>query len=234
MMNKKVIGITTTVFLLGGMLFTFTHCGMPTSKTVSSNYGTDASYPTDANHNGTENDAPIAETQEGQLVQQTVELGLKGFEQILVTMSSITGVDQNNNNVQRIYRDINSQLPTDNSIKSFTASAQVAILKLASEYCNEVTRNSGLRSGLWPSTNFNQRPADAYNMQRREVFIEESLGSFFPQYDQNDPEFLEYGQEMEALISDLMGSLENTTTATRNIAFGICTTLLSSLEVSSL
>lgn len=233
-MNKKVIGITTTVCLLGGLLFTFTHCGMPASQKLTSKYSDDVSYPVEANHNGTENDAPIPETEEGKLVEQTVDLGLKGFEQILVTMSSITGVDQNNNSIQSLYRNISAQLPTDNSIKSFTASTQVAILKLASEYCNTATRSTTLRSNLWPSTNFGQRPADAYNSQRREVFIAESLESFLPQYEENDVEFLEYGQEMEALIVDLMNTSENTTTATRNIAFGICTTLLSSLEVSSL
>jgi len=235
MMNKKIVGISTTVLLLGGMLFAFTHCGMPTSKSVTSSYGDNAAYPSDVNHReGGGNDQPIPETEEGQLVQQTVDIGMKGFEQILVTMSSITGVDQNNSNVQRTYRDISAQLPTTNSIKSFTASAQVSILKLASEYCNEVVRSSTRRSAIWPSTNFGQRADDAYNIQRRDVFIEESLNSFLPQFAQNDPEFLEYGQELEGLIQDLLNTSDNNTTATRNIAFGICTTLLSSLEVSSL
>lgn len=233
-MNKKILGITTTVVLLAGVLFTFTHCGMPTGKSISSGFGDGASYPSDANHSTGINDSPIPETAEGQLVQQTVDVGLKGFEQILATMASLTGVDQSNGNVQRLYDDISTQLPTSNSIKNFTASSQVAILKLASEFCNEVTRSSSLRGAIWPSTNFSQRAADAYNVQRRELFIEESIANFFPQYEESDSEYLDYGQETESLILDLMSTSDNSTTTTRNIAFGVCTTLLSSLEVSTL
>lgn len=228
---KKLYKISFTVIFLAGLLFSYTHCDLTQTKLNSTSYKTNGSND-DSSHSSSASTG--GETEEEQLVTETVDVGIKNFEEILVTMSSITGVDQNNTNIQKLYKEVKNLLPTDNEIKSFGSASQVAIMKLAAEYCNEVRKSNTLSMALWPNINFGIKASTAYTTAGKDLFIENSLKNFLPHLDSTDEIYRDYAEEILFLTNELLRTSTDNATTTKNIAFGSCTILLSSLEVNAI
>lgn len=227
---NKTIKITSTLLFLTSILFTYTHCDLTQSTLNKSNYS-DGSY-SDENHGSAS--TGTGDTEEEKLVTETVDVGIKNFEEILVTMSSLTGVDQNNSNIQKLYNEVKNLLPSDNEIKSFGSSSQVAIMKLASEYCNEVQKSQTLRSSIWPNINFNQKASLAFTTANKDLFIINSLKHFLPYLEESEDLYKDYAFEILNVSTELLRKLPDTNETTRKVAFGACTILLSSLEVNAI
>jgi cytochrome c553 len=92
---------------------------------------------------------------------QRPDIGLRTFERISATMSSITGVPTTNAAVAQTYDRVKQQLPTVESIETFLASHQVAVSQLAIEYCNALAEDTTLRASVFPGFDFNA-PAGSY------------------------------------------------------------------------
>lgn len=227
---KNIYKISGTVVFLALLLVSYTHCDIGT-KLNSSPYGAGVVYPDDASHSLTDSSG---DTEEEQLVQESVDVGLKNFEQISVSMSNLTGIPVTNNNISKLFATIKTQLPVENEIKAFAAANQVAIMKLASEYCNELVKNTTLRSQKWPGLNFSQKASTAFSSTGTDRFIDESLSSFMPHLTDGEELYNYYGSELLSVVTDLLSSSTDNATTTRNIAFGACTILLSSFEMNTL
>lgn len=85
------------------------------------------------------------------------DIGVRTFDAINATMATITGVSEQNSNVQATYESIRQSLPAVPDIHTFLASHQVAIAQLAIEYCNALVEDTTLRDKLfggfpWDST----------------------------------------------------------------------------------
>ncbi len=71
------------------------------------------------------------------------ELGLRTFSQINDTMSSLTGIDANENVVLASYAELRDSLPPTSNLLSFAAAQQIAIQRLATTYCGAIVNDSG-------------------------------------------------------------------------------------------
>ena len=109
--------------------------------------------------------------------------GTRSFREINQTMSRITGVDSNNQQVSNVYTEIREMLPRDNAIDSFSGPVQVGIVRLASEYCGQMLRDRQLREDKLPEINFNSPSPEALAVEKRPqvaaLFIDKFWGQAY-------------------------------------------------------
>lgn len=162
------------------------------------------------------------------------EVGIKSFEQINKTMSALTGVRIDRNNIENVYEDVITQLPTDNTIDTFLAAHQVGVTKLAAEYCDTLVNDSTLRANVWPGFNFGASATNAFNSTGTQNFIVQTLNAFWGQgvdLAGRAPATI----ELQQLVNDLkVGENLGASSTTRKIAKGVCITALASLNVTLL
>lgn len=248
-MNNKT-RIFSTIFSLGVMLFSFNHCVLDQKVNTKNTGTTNTSEVADTsnnnnnnNNNGGNNSTPtptptatpiVDDPSPPPIVVQSAEIdvGVKNFEQINETMSVLTGVSAGTNAVRNVYNDLEVQLPTDNSIKSFLSANQVAITKLAAEYCHALVESGTLRGNVWPGFNFGGTPnAVLTNNTQKIQFIDQTLNSFWGMNVGGDRTASQL--ELLSLMNELLqGENLGSNTTTRTTAKGICTAALSSAQVT--
>jgi hypothetical protein len=81
-------------------------------------------------------------------------VGLRTFEEIAASMSSLTGIPRTNSAVSDTYNTVKQQLPSLANINGFLSSHQVAVSQLAIEYCSEMVDDATLRSSFFPDFDF--------------------------------------------------------------------------------
>lgn len=222
-MNNKVAVKLTAIGLLTVMIGTFTHCVPQTAREVGDGGGIQKSTFT----------TPPAPKDEGQVINELqVTTGIKNFEQILHTMGAVTGIDPYSSTaIMQVYRQVESSLPTDNDIKIYTATQQVAVTKLAAEFCFQMTQTAftSQRAVVWPGLNL-ATTSSQINWQN---FINQTIDAFWggvlseQEYDMAMGEFL-------ALVDMLKGTDNPSATVTGRTVRGVCTTALSSAYVTLL
>lgn len=92
-----------------------------------------------------------------------VEVGLKNFEQINYTFADLTGVPVSNGQVNTTYAAVEATLPSENEVKILQSSNQVAITRLAAEYCSQLVTNgtfTASRDAIFTAAVFSQMPAN--------------------------------------------------------------------------
>ncbi len=102
------------------------------------------------------------------------EVGLRTFEEILASMSAMTGVDPYDTarhpKVLKTYYDestgtvtgIKQALPTDENINGFLAAHEMAVAQLAIAYCDALVDDTTLRDNFFGSFAFNSPVATAF------------------------------------------------------------------------
>ena len=156
-------------------------------------------------------------------------VGVRNFEQINTTMSAITGVPVSDNNIRRTYDVIKTQLPLNNNIKSFLASHQVAITRLGAEYCNRLIDLPDKRSVILPGVNFGSRASDSFSDEQITFMVTQFIKFFWPDVTSDDPLVNEAVQMSSDLVEILLeGESLSSSTTTRNVIKGVCTSLISS------
>lgn len=224
--NHKLIVKLVAIALLMVMVATFTQCIMPTNTTQIGD-----SEKTESSTIITKSDGP---KDEGQIINEAqVEVGMKSHEQLLHTMSTLTGVPVTNTSIQSVYNQVATTLPTDNDVKVFLPPHQLAITKLAAEFCHVLVENTTLRTQLWPGFNFGAASATAFSSAGRDLIIENTLNVFWGEA-VSDEEKLMAADELQLLIDDSLMGEQSSTTTTRNIVKAVCTSALSSAHVSLL
>ncbi|WP_127714091.1 hypothetical protein [Halobacteriovorax sp. HLS] len=230
--SMKILGSVTTVVLL---LLSYNHC------VVSQKTGKNKSTKTSTNEtvvNNTQSDSSIPETIEDQnipnpnpVVTQTVEVGVKNYEQILMTMAQLTGVSIEDREIRNTYAAVKDQLPTTNSIKSFQSANQVAIVKLAAEFCNELVESASLRANIWPDLDFGRAPSSELDNEGRAYLIDSAIDHFWMLSDQEFSTKIAAQSELNSLINDLLvGENQGSSAVTREIAKGVCISTLGSIH----
>lgn len=81
---------------------------------------------------------PVSPPEPLQPVSEQPEIGLRTFDEINASMSSLTGVPHTRGNVADTYNRIRQQLPSKENIGGFVTAHQVGVAQLAIEYCNEL------------------------------------------------------------------------------------------------
>lgn len=229
-MNKKIAVKLVAITLLLGLIGTFTHCVPQIAKEIGDGGGEERQTI----------ETPAEEDKdEGQIINELqVTTGVKNFEQILHTMSAVTGIDPysaNAGSIMTVYRQVESSLPTDNDIKVYTATQQVAVTKLAAEFCFLLTQNNFAtqRLAVWPELVLNSQVQVAFNETNSLNFIDDTINAFWggvltqSEYDMAVAEFRD-------LILDLKGADTTSTAATGRVTRGVCTAALSSAYITLL
>jgi hypothetical protein len=239
---KMIISIT----VLLGVLLAFNQCVFnPVAKTAkksTSTYGS-TSIPApgtgDAGDIGSGADlpdgltmpsmnTPVTETE-----LATLNVGVKNFEQINMTMSQLTGVPVSDANIVTVFNDITIQLPGDNSVKSFLPSMQVAITKLATEYCDRLVETDSYRKVIWTTINFDQSPTQTLTSINKTTLINQTVERFLGPVAASSVD----SAKVELLsLYDILIAGESLTTSltTKKVVKGICVASLSSAYVTLL
>ena len=156
-----------------------------------------------------------------------IDVGVKNYEQILLSMSAATGVNPADTTIQNMYKEITVQLPGDNNIKSFLPSNQVAITKLAVEFCDKLVESPDLRAVVWPGIDLTQSPTKLFTPTNKPLIINQTITRFLPpmESDAQTQTFTELSKILDELLTG-----ENLTSAatTRKVVKGICISTLAS------
>lgn len=137
------------------------------------------------------------------------DLGLKTFEKIHGTFSSITGVSMTQTDVATTYDNVKQGLPTVADINTFVSAQQMAVTQLAIGYCNALVNDSALRAAFFPGFDFNDSVNDAFVLGDRSLITT-------PLYEKTmntglavQPSFLEVETELSNLIDQLISCNSN-------------------------
>lgn len=231
MSNKNIFKVVLIVLLIA-MIGTFTHCGPQLAKEIGNGGGS-------SNSSYSGNNTP---KDEGQIINEIqVTTGIKNHEQILHTMGAVTGIDPySNNGIMNIYRQVELSLPTDNDIKIFSSTQQVAVTKLAAEFCQVLVNDGTRRALIWPGQNFGGTPAAS--LMDRTTFINQTIAAFWGPMLTSDE--LEVAHEDLNELIDMLNTQQQSdpgppiinypAPSTINTIRGVCTAALSSAYITLL
>ncbi len=132
------------------------------------------------------------------------------------------------------FQAVKTQLPSGNSIKTFSASVQVAVAKLAATYC-DVALNDPTQSGrIVPGFNFAGTVAASLDAAGHETLINGLTSSFWGDIS-TGVDRTATKPMMAALLTDLKTGLETGSTVQLHaIATGVCAATLASSPVTFL
>ncbi len=82
------------------------------------------------------------------------DFGLRTFEEINATLSTITTVNSQEINALNTYNRVRQQLPTVENLAGFLAAHQMAIAQMAIEYCNALVNDADKRDSYWDAVSF--------------------------------------------------------------------------------
>ncbi len=162
------------------------------------------------------------------------DAGVRTFDQINDTMSTLTGVAQSTAAVVTVFNQINQALPGGSNIMSFLPAQQIAIAKLATEYCNAMTDNTTLRNNFFGSSpaafEFGSVVSTAFGSQAKKDRITNALISGMIGVNlASQPTQSEAYNSINSLLNDLIAANPaGDATRTRAIVKGACTAVLSS------
>ena len=132
------------------------------------------------------------------------DIGLKVFDEIDGTMSTITGVPRTEANVNTTFNRLKQQLPTVETIDGFLAAHQVGVAQLAIEYCNSLVEDASLRSSFWPGVDFNQAAGPfAANATLRGTIIDPIIAHAVNSNVSSQPAASDIHTELDSLITRL-------------------------------
>lgn len=161
-------------------------------------------------------------------------VGVRTFDEINMTMASVTGVDPEDNAVDVTFQNLRQSMPAIESPAAFLSSHQVAIAQLAIEYCNALIEDRGSISSTayFPGFDFNALPATAF--ANRDAFITPLVDNVMGFAIQTQPDFsavrdeLGFAAASAGYPGDLIDRLIAGGTDTRSIAKGTCAAVLGS------
>ncbi|WP_161965788.1 LamG domain-containing protein [Steroidobacter cummioxidans] len=95
------------------------------------------------------------------LAEASSDIGVKLFDAINATMSTITGVPQNNAKVKATYASVRQSLPAVNDIQGYLSSHQTSLAQLALQYCNVMMDTPSLRDVFFSGINYSSPLTEA-------------------------------------------------------------------------
>lgn len=240
------VRIAIAIGTLVSVLVAFNQCTVDKNTNTKSSTGSNSSSstapaPVTGDSGDTDNDkelpdglvmppmnAPNPETELSEM-----DVGVKSFEQIYLSMAVTTGVSPTEAATLNLYREIIVQLPADNNVKSFLPSNQVAITKLSAEFCEKLVETAALRSVIWPSINFGQTPTQVLNAANKKIIIDTAISKFMPPLDSQNQVYTY--NELARLFDELLtGEDLGSSVSTRKVIKGMCISTLASAHATLL
>lgn len=172
--------------------------------------------------------------QDPDVEQVFVKAGMRNYAQINATMSLLTGVPRSNATVSQVFTaNLTTALPTDNDIKSFLGSQQVAVFKLAVEYCDAMIKDANISRTFFGTVTVTGAPSAVFSAQGKtavaDVFVTKFWGKnleSLPAHDQNVA-------MATGLIDQLLANKDlNNAAVTPPVLTGTCAGILSAAPVT--
>jgi hypothetical protein len=182
-----------------------------------------------ANTNIVTEPVPTAPPDDGSVVARA-DVGLRDFDQINDTMSELTGVDRS---LVPTFDELTQQLPGSNDAGTFVSSHQVAISKLALEYCDQLVESTALRQAFFGAFPFTSPAGTVFGVQaNRDLLTGSLIDGMLGTNLATQPDPAAVRTELEALIDTLVaGCGVCDAERTRTVAKATCAAVLSSAAV---
>ena len=172
------------------------------------------------------------------------DIGVRNFDEINTTMSTVTAVPRNQLDVGDVFTTIKQQLPTVENIEGFLSAHQMAVSQLAIEYCSALVDNNGLilrddyfqdSAGI-QSFNFNATASTAFDsLAKRDLVISPLLENIIGTGLTTQPDLTSVRSELDNLILILGTTIScppqpscDTTLRTQQIVKATCAAALGS------
>ncbi|MGB5102171.1 MAG: LamG domain-containing protein [Steroidobacteraceae bacterium] len=136
-------------------------------------------------------------------VRRAADVGLRVFDEINATMSSLTGVSPTRPSVAATYQQVKQALPTIESIDTFVSAHPVAIAQLAIQYCDALVEDTSARSAYFPGFDFAAAPPTAFDAMGRGVVLDALVGRMMAQNVATEPAAAEVRAELDSMITRL-------------------------------
>jgi hypothetical protein len=165
--------------------------------------------------------------------------GFRSFDRIQETLATLTGVDPTTPSVQATFDEITQQLPSSFDLRSFASANQVAISKLALEYCDAMVESVALREaffGTSPGIEFDSPATQAFSdPARRDRLIDPLIDRMIGTNLAVQPDPSDLRPVLDGLVDDLLQGCDPTSCAaehTRTVTKAACAAVLASAAVS--
>ncbi|XOV86692.1 MAG: LamG domain-containing protein [Pseudomonadota bacterium] len=149
------------------------------------------------------------------------DIGIKVFDEINATMSSITGVPMSNAAVRETFQIVRQQLPSVVDIEGFLSSQQMGITQLAIEYCNALVEDPVLRAARFPAFDFDADTQAALDPAGRDALLVPLLDHLLGDAVLSQPNRQLAQGELDSLITRLASTPGNAS-RTQTIAKAAC------------
>lgn len=222
-MNNKNYYKVAVFVLLTFVIGAFTHCVQNSPTGGASNKSRSPSASTSV----------VAPTPEQILNTAQVEVGLKNFEMLNYTFAELTGVPVSTGAINNAYNAVEATLPTENEVKVLQSSNQVAITRLAAEYCSELANNGAFaasRDAIFGAGVLTQLP----NVVNRQSVVNRITNAFWGENVIETVELDAARMELLRLFNNIivMDAAPNAAATTSKAIRGVCTAALSSAYVT--
>jgi hypothetical protein len=162
--------------------------------------------------------------------------GVRSFERLRETMASLTGVDPNDAEPLATYEELRQQLPGTFDLRAFSASQQVAISKLALEFCDVMVESPALRDAFFGPFPFDAPAATAFgSAASRDQVIDALVDRMLGVAVASQPTRDEVRPILDGLTSALVAGCDAASCGpdrTRNVTKALCAAVLASAAVS--
>jgi len=155
--------------------------------------------------------------------------GIRTFDQINDTMSTLTGIDKRSGVIGTTFAELRTQFPVSTNMASYLSGHQVAVNKLSLEYCDALVNDAQARAAIFGNFDFGATVGNALNATGqnaiRNALWDTMVGANMErQADENA-----FKAELSALLSTLVNNAANgDATRTRSVVAGACTAVLAS------
>lgn len=173
----------------------------------------------------------FTETGATEVARTITSVGIKDFEEVYYTMSVVTGINPaDEGSIRNTFADLRTQLPFDASIKQYTTANQIAVIKLGGEFCHILFSKSQYYNNFFNNFNIGQTPNQTLvNQASKDTLIDEFITKFWGQNTQPAEVENIARAELSLLIDDLLvGENMNSSGTTRDVAKGVCSSLIAS------
>lgn len=162
-------------------------------------------------------------------------MGVRNFRQINQTMSHLTGIPMTDATVLAAYKELETQLPDSNDLRAFIGSHQVAITKLAVEYCDRMVETPAALAAALPGFNIAQTPTVAFSAAGKTQLAKLLVDGFWGGGMDTSPDATGSTDVVEDLIDEVLtGKTMTDLNVTKSVVKGVCSAVLSSGPVTFL
>jgi len=170
-------------------------------------------------------------------VQDLPNDGVRDFARLNATMAELTGIDPIASGIRDTWVEISEALPGSYDLRAFSAAQQVAISKLALEYCNALVETPSARMDFFGvGADFTQPATTAFaDATARAVFLDPLIDRMLGINVASQPDPVEVRALLDALIDELTVGCDPAScdaVRTRTVATSVCSSLLSSAAVT--